>query len=736
MLTVMTSWMFILIMEVAISAPAAAPTPADQRIQAAAEPITSATIAELEKILALTFTPAERDQMLTLLNGGGASSPQSYETLRQYPLLNSDPLPLLFHPLPLGFIRAPAQQPIVWGAPAHGPVSLSEEDLAFYSVRDLGALIRSHRITSLALTQLCLKRLKQYDPQLFCVITFTEDLALQQAARADAELAQGQDRGPLHGIPYGIKDLFSVRGYRTTWGAAPYQDQVLDEDATVVRRLEEAGAVLVAKLSTGALAMGDVWFGGTTRNPWNPQQGSSGSSAGPAAATAAGLVPFAIGTETLGSIVSPCTVCRVAGLRTTFGRVSRTGVMSLSWSMDKIGPIARTVEDCALVFEAIRGPDEQDLAVIDAPFNYDANRDVKTLRVGYRNVVSAQTLQRLAALVGQDHLVSVTLPNCPYNEMSLVLNAEAAAAFDELTRSGRDDLLTAQGNFDWPNTFRAARTIPAVEYLQANRLRHKLVQDMAAMMKDIDVFVTTQADDATLYVTNLTGQPCAVIPTGGATSLSIIGKPLDEATVLLLAQAYQGDPMLTAHWRLDETEGTVARDDQGGCDGVVHGQPIWQPTGGKIGGALQLDGVDDYIAAGPPTNPPQEHFSVWAWVKGGAAGQVILSQQDGTDWLKADGAQGRLTTDLSNPGTRVKVPPLTAGPTIADGGWHHVGLLWDGSARILYVDEVEVARDAPAIVSSGLSWRLYLGAGAKLAVGTFWSGLIDDVRSYNRAVKP
>jgi Asp-tRNA(Asn)/Glu-tRNA(Gln) amidotransferase A subunit family amidase len=500
--------------------------------------ITTATVAEAEKLLGLTFTPAERSQMLELLNNNMYLNRSAYQAMRRMRLLNSDPPPLVFNPLPIGFTKESTQRPIIWSPPAVVAVPSNRVDLAFCSVRDLGELIRSRQISSVELTRLYLERLKTYDSKLHCVITLTEELALRQAAQADTELAAGKYRGPLHGIPYGLKDLFATRGYCTTWGAAPYRDQLIDEDAAVVRRLEEAGAVLVAKLSLGSLAMGDVWFGGQTRNPWNLSEGSSGSSAGPAAATAAGVVPFAIGTETIGSIVSPCTRCRVTGLRPTFGRVSRTGAMTLSWSMDKIGPICRTVEDCALVFESIRGADGLDQAVIEAPFNYDPKRDVRTLRVGIRGV-SSTTRSCLAALVGESHLVNFTLPNYPYQAMSLICDTEAAAAFDELTRFNGDAYLTSQGTWDWPNDLRVARTVPAVEYLQANRLRQKLIQDMAAVLEDIDLYVTPGTDEASSFITNLTGHPCVVIPNGGASSLSFIGKPLDEATILILAKAYQ-----------------------------------------------------------------------------------------------------------------------------------------------------------------------------------------------------
>ena len=397
-----------------------------------------------------------------------------------------------------------------------------------------------------------LARLKRLDPVLKCVVTLTEERAREQARRADAEIAQGRYRGPLHGIPYGLKDLLAARGYRTTWGAEPYVDQHLDFDAAVVEKLEAAGAVLAAKLSVGALAWGDVWFGGMTRNPWNTEEGSSGSSAGPAAAVAAGLVGFAIGTETWGSIVSPCTRCGVTGLRPTFGRVSRRGAMALSWSMDKIGPIARTVEDCALVFAAIHGADPRDPSAVDYPFNWDAGRRAADLRVGYvRSAFAAErenkaqdeaALQVLRGLGIQ--LVPLELPDLPIMPMQVILQAEAAAAFDDLTRSGRDNLLARQVRDAWPNTFRVSRLVPAVEYVQANRVRTLAMRQMHAALQELDAYVCPSFEGDNLLLTNLTGHPCVTVPNGRTEkgswpSLTFMGKLYGEAEALLLAKAYQ-----------------------------------------------------------------------------------------------------------------------------------------------------------------------------------------------------
>jgi Asp-tRNA(Asn)/Glu-tRNA(Gln) amidotransferase A subunit family amidase len=429
----------------------------------------------------------------------------------------------------------------------------NRDDLAFYSVGQLGALIKTRQITSEELTRFYLERLKRYGPKLECVVTLTEDLALQQARRADAELKAGKYRGPLHGIPYGAKDLLAVKGIPTTWGTAPFTNQVFDYDATVIKRLEAAGAVLVAKTTLGELAMGDVWFGGMTRNPWNLKEGSNGSSAGSSAATAAGLIPFGIGSETLGSIVAPCDRCGATGLRPTFGRVSRAGAMSLSWTMDKIGPICRTVEDCALVFNAIYGPDGIDQTVYDVPFNYNASVSLQKLRIGYlkgdfdqekdeRKDNDEGTLRRLRALGA--NLVPVQLPDYPLRNISFVLSTESAASFDALTRSNGDDLMKQQGADAWPDTFRERRFVPAVEYLQAQRLRYLLIQDTAKVFDQVDVIVAPSLSGRSLLLSNLTGHPCVVVPNGFSkagtpTSICFLGKLFGEAELLAVAKRYQ-----------------------------------------------------------------------------------------------------------------------------------------------------------------------------------------------------
>lgn len=398
-----------------------------------------------------------------------------------------------------------------------------------------------------------LDRLRRHDERLNCVITLTEELALEQARRADREIREGRWRGPLHGIPWGAKDLLAVRGYPTTWGAEPFREQELDVDATVARRLEEAGAVLVAKLSMGALAKGDVWFGGTTRNPWNPEEGSSGSSAGPGAATAAGLVGFSIGTETLGSIVSPSNRCGVTGLRPTYGRVSRYGAMTLSISQDKIGPMCRSAEDCALVLDAIHGPDGHDRSVREVRFDWDGTSEVDSVRLGYYRSAfrdddstrfDRRALEVLRELGFEPVPVSLPDEQFPVDALSFHTKAEEAAIFDRLTRSGRDDLLTQQDEDAWPNEFRRGQLIPAVQYLRANRVRSMVMREMHDTMSGVDVFATPTYGGSVLTTTNLTGHPSVTLPSGfeddgTPVSISFIGSLYGEGDLLRVAKAYQ-----------------------------------------------------------------------------------------------------------------------------------------------------------------------------------------------------
>ena len=515
------------------------------------EAVSVETIAWAERLLGLEFSPAQRELMQEDL----ADYHKGYEALREYNIPNSLAPALVFDPKPAGFEVAKIQQPIDWQLPDKVKLPKNREKLAFYNINELAWLIKNKKISSLELTTFFLDRLKTHGPTLECVITLTEERALEKAREADEAIARGEYKGLLHGIPYGAKDLLAVRGYKTTWGAVPYQDQQIDVDATVIQKLDEAGAILVAKLTLGALAWGDVWYGGTTKNPWNLEEGSSGSSAGSASAVAAGLVPFAIGTETLGSIVSPSTRCAATGLRPTFGRVSREGAMALSWTMDKIGPIARSADDCAIVFDAIRGKDPADDTSLDAPFNYQPQKPLAQLKIGYlkeafeadyRNKsTDSLTLIKLQELGAK--LEPVQLPSgLPLSGLSTILSAEAAAAFDELTLSKKDTLLVRQVKNAWPNVFRAARFIPAVEYIQANRIRQQLIEEMNTLMEDYDVVVTPTYGGSQLFITNLTGHPCVVVPNGlnkegtpANTSISFIGRLYGEAPLLTTARAYQ-----------------------------------------------------------------------------------------------------------------------------------------------------------------------------------------------------
>jgi len=570
-----------------------------------AKKITKEMIENAASIADVPISDEYKEMMLENLN----DQAKGYEEIYKLHMPNSVEPALIFDPVLSSTKFETEKRPMRISVPTKSwatDVPKSLEELAFASVRQLAELMRTKKISSVALTEMYLQRLKKYHATLKYVVTLTEERAMAQAKKADAEIAAGKYRGPLHGIPWGAKDLLATKGYKTTWGAAGFENQMIDEDATVVQRLDKAGAVLVAKLTLGALAQGDVWFGGVTRNPWNPKQGSSGSSAGPASATAAGCVAFSIGSETLGSISSPSTRCGCTGLRPTFGLVPRTGAMALSWSMDKLGPICRTVEDCALVLNAIYGRDGKDRTVQPAAFNWDANLDWKKLRVGYvkaafeppkeeqpeaakeepaktpeeqkkrdeqkkrREAAQARakydrkyleaTLAKLKEMGVE--LVPVELPKFPYDAITAMLTAESAAAFDNLTRTGRDKLLTSQKDYDWPNTFRSARFIPAVEYIQAARARTMLMEAMAKVFEDIDVIVTPSGGPQ-LVCTNLTGHPAVILPNGfrgedapkpisddagdfansggpgTPTSLTFLGKLFGEADLLAFARAYQ-----------------------------------------------------------------------------------------------------------------------------------------------------------------------------------------------------
>jgi len=500
----------------------------------------------MENLAGLEFTQTERDTFLstlTVLKG-------RYDTLRTVDLPNSVPVPLYFDPrIPGQDIPKGREKYLFQEFPTKRPKNI--EECAFYTIGQLAHLIRTQQVTSLELTTMYLDRLKRYGPRLECVVTLTEELALNQARRADKFIKTGRYLGPLHGIPYGAKDLLAVPGYKTTWGAMTHKDQVLDETATVIKKLEDAGAVLVAKLTLGALAWGDVWYGGKTRNPWNTEQGSSGSSAGPGSATAAGLVGFAIGSETWGSIVSPATRNGVTGLRPTFGTVSKAGAMALAWSMDKLGPMCRSVDDCALVYSVIKGMDGKDHSVVDVPLQVPTKKALKSLRIGYIESAfndTSTTDNDRAVLIRLKELgfklIPIELPEFPTTSLSFLLNVEAAAAFDELTRTNKDDELVRQVKWAWPNKFREARHIPAVEYIQANRARTVLNQKMAELFKTIDVYVAPSFWGDNLLRTNLSGHPCVVLPNGlnkkgTPGSISFIGDLYKDGQVVAVAHAYQ-----------------------------------------------------------------------------------------------------------------------------------------------------------------------------------------------------
>lgn len=513
-----------------------------------AQDITKENIESAEKIIGLDFSDTERDSMVESLN----EQLNNYKNIRKFDLKNSIPPVIVFNPIPGGFRFPEEQRPVEFSDYSYVKLPADKNKLAFYSIGELAELIRTKQITSVELTKFFIERLKKFDPALHCVITITEERALRQAKLVDEEIAAGKYRGLLHGIPFGVKDLLSTKDYKTTWGATPFKDQLITEDATVITKLEDAGAVLCAKLTMGALAWGDVWFGGMTRNPWDTTKGSSGSSAGSASSVSAGLLPFAIGTETWGSIVSPSTVCGTTGLRPTYGRVSRTGAMALSWSMDKIGPICRTTEDLAIVFNAICGEDGIDQALYDVPFNYSPGIDFKNLKVGYIkkdfdkkydfHLNDSLTLDKLKKLGFE--LIPIALPEIPVNDLAIILSAEASAAFDELTRSNKDDLLVRQIKNAWPNVLRSARFIPAVEYINANRIRFLLIQEMEKLMRDIDLYIAPSWEGDNLLLTNLTGHPCVVLPNGfsedgTSTSITLIGRLFDEGRLIAFAKAYQ-----------------------------------------------------------------------------------------------------------------------------------------------------------------------------------------------------
>jgi len=515
----------------------------------AQDSVTSSQIGVTEKIFGLHFSQSKRDSMTGYLT----DRLKTYNYLQSQNLNNDVPFPLWFNPVLPG-MRVPVKQmPVHFDIPDQISMPADKNLLAYYSIPQLASLIKHRKITSEELTRFYLDRLKKYGPALHCVIELTEEIAIRQARKADAEIASGKYRGPLHGIPYGIKDLFAVEGTYTTWGTPPYKDQKINETAFVAKQLETAGAVLVAKLSLGELAMDDVWYGGLTRNPWDTTKGSGGSSAGSAAATAAGLVAFAIGTETYGSIVDPAMRCGVTGLRPTYGSIARTGAMALAWSSDKVGILCRSAEDAAIVFNYIHGADQSDASSIQFAFNYTGSLNLKQLKIAYiSNYIDSlpagspekQTLIRLKEMGAQ--LIPLNFPDNLHGDeiLSLIIGAESAAAFDLLTRSSKDDEMVQQARDRWPNTFRTARFVPAVEYINACRVRYQIMKKMDPVIDEYDIIIAPPETGDQLAITNLTGNPSVtipngVLPNGMPASISFIGKHFGEATLLAFAKAYQ-----------------------------------------------------------------------------------------------------------------------------------------------------------------------------------------------------
>ena len=500
-------------------------------------------------LIGLSFTAQEKDSMINSLT----NHRNNFEILRKTKLENSVAPALVFNPLPQGFFPSQEQKAYDWGLPTQVILPEKEHNIAYLPVSHLSVLIKNKQISSERLTKIYLNRIKTYSDTLKCLVTLLEDSALEKAMAMDREIAECNYRGPLHGIPYGIKDLLAISGTKTTWGAMPYKDQVIDETATVVQRLEDAGGILIGKFTLGALAMGDVWFGGVTKNPWNLKQGSSGSSAGSASAVSAGLVPFAIGTETLGSIVSPSTRNGVTGLRPTYGRVSKHGAMALSWSMDKIGPISRSALDNGIILSIINGMDAKDPSTIPAAFNYSSKIDVKKLKIGYfksffeGNRLNIQNDQAVLAFLKNQGIELHPLElKTSINAAPLVtmLQVEGAAAFDDLTRLNLDDQLVAQHRNAWPNIFRSARFIPAVEYVQMSRQRSILIQEMHELIKDYDVIVTPSFAGQQLQITNFTGHPALCLPNGFAengspTSITLLANLFDEEKLIMLGRLIQ-----------------------------------------------------------------------------------------------------------------------------------------------------------------------------------------------------
>ena len=512
--------------------------------------LTRKDLSAAERVIGLRFKESERDSLFDDVK----NMSKELEKMRQYPRSNSTPLSTWQTPLLPGMKVNVKQKPITWNISSKVMLPKNVNELAFYSLSELASLIKFKKITSVELTKFFVSRLRKYGDTLQCVISLTEDIAMSEARQADKEIAAGRYRGPLHGIPYGLKDLFAVKNTITSWGAEPYKSQVVDDNAYVYTKLKQAGAVLVAKFTLGALAMGDYWYGGRTKNPWNLRRGSSGSSAGSAAATVAGLVPFAIGTETWGSIISPATQCGATGFRPTFGSISRSGAMALSYSLDKVGPICRSAEDAAIVFNCLHGTDGKDQAAVNMPFNYTGKANMKGLKIAYaKNYFESgdTTGNELAVLdvyrkLGAE-LIPVDFPDSTvynFDMMGIIISAESAAQFDDFTRGDLDDMMTRQGRYDWPTQFRSARFIPAVEYINAYRHRYVLMQKVHEVIKNYDVFICPTYGGNQVAITNLTGHPAICFPTGFnknnlPTNITLLANLYDEATLLAVAKAFQ-----------------------------------------------------------------------------------------------------------------------------------------------------------------------------------------------------
>ncbi|MFM6993986.1 MAG: amidase [Sediminibacterium sp.] len=516
-------------------------------------PIVKTDLLSSAKLMDIQFTDPEIDSLFNDVVDNLAN----YKAMHALSLNNSTPLSLWHSAILPGMQFNKIQKPIIWDTETTVKLPSNKNELAFYSVAQLANLIQHKKISSLELTKFFIDRIKKYGDTLQCVISLQEDIAYSQAKQADAEIAAGKYRGQLHGIPYGLKDLFAVKNTKTTWGAAPYQNQVIEEDAFVYQKMKAAGAVLVAKFTLGALAMGDYWFGGRTKNPWNLNYGSSGSSAGSASATVAGLVPFAIGTETWGSIVSPATTCGATGLRPTFGSISRSGAMALSYSLDKVGPITRSANDAAIVFHYLHGTDGKDGSAVNMPFNYAPKTSLKTYKIAYAknyfdkikdtNRSEFEVLKQFKKMGIE--LIPINFPDSgiyQFNMMDIIIGAECAAQFDEMTRSGLDDALTRQTKNDWPNQFRTSRFTPAVEYINAQRHRTILMQKVNEVISQYDAIICpSRGGGNQSAITNLTGHPVVCVPTGLdskwqlPTGISFVGKLFDEATILNIAHQYQ-----------------------------------------------------------------------------------------------------------------------------------------------------------------------------------------------------